>query len=247
MLNFILQIGNAAVAVVEAVSDTSNAVSSGIQTADNTPEITETKISLIEMIMKGGPIMIPLAVLLVVSIYILIERLLVISKASKKNDQLIPTLKEMIHSGNISNAITMCKNMNTPESTMIEQGVSRIGQSTQEIRTAMDKSGTNEIGKLEKNLNVLNIIGRIAPMFGFIGTIIGVITIFYDISLAKTVEIEVISKGLYQKMVTSAGGLVVGVLAFVCYHWLNSRIDKLAHKMEDTQIKFMDLLNEPTK
>jgi biopolymer transport protein ExbB len=111
----------------------------------------------------------------------------------------------------------------------------------------MNKSGSNEIGKLEKNLNVLNIIGRIAPMFGFIGTIIGVITIFYSISLAKTVEIEVISKGLYQKMITSASGLVVGVLAFVCYHWLNARIDKLAHRMEDTQIKFLDMLNEPTK
>ena len=151
----------------------------------------------------------------------------------------------MIHQGNLANAITMCKNMNTPESAMIEQGVSRIGQPVAEIRAAMDKSGANEIAKLEKNLNVLNIIGRIAPMFGFIGTIIGVITIFYDISLAKTVEIEVISKGLYQKMVTSAGGLVVGVLAFVCYHWLNARLDKLAHRLEDTQIKFLDILNEP--
>ena len=197
--------------------------------------------------MKGGPIMIPLAVLLIVSIYILVERLLVIGKASKRNAQLIPAIKEMIHSGNIANAVAMCKNSNTPESTMLEQGVSRIGQSTQEIRTAMDKSGSNEIAKLERNLNVLNIIGRIAPMFGFIGTIIGVITIFYDISLAKTVEIEIISKGLYQKMITSAGGLVVGVLAFVCYHWLNSRIDKIAHRMEDSQIKFMDMLNEPTK
>ena len=157
------------------------------------------------------------------------------------------SIKEMINTGNLSNAISMCKNINTPESTMLEQGISRIGQPITEIRTAMDKSGANEISKLEKNLNVLNIIGRIAPMFGFIGTIIGVITIFYDISLAKTVEIEVISKGLYQKMVTSAGGLVVGVIAFVCYHWLNSRIDKLANRMEDTQIKFLDILNEPIK
>jgi biopolymer transport protein ExbB len=84
-------------------------------------------------------------------------------------------------------------------------------------------------------------------MFGFIGTIFGVITIFYDISLAKTVEIEIISRGLYQKMISSASGLVVGVFAFVCYHWLNARIDKLAHRMESTQIKFLDVLNEPTK
>ena len=130
---------------------------------------------------------------------------------------------------------------------MIEQGVSRIGQPVREIRDAMDKSGSLEIAILEKNLNVLNIIGRIAPMFGFIGTILGVITIFYDISLAKTVEIEIISKGLYQKMITSASGLVVGVLAFICYHWLNARIDKIAHRMEDAQQKFLDMLNEPAK
>jgi len=237
MLNFILQIGEVAPATVDSLT-------AGIQTA---PEITETKIQLISIIMKAWQIMLPLALLLVASIYILIERLLVISKAGKKNPNLILSLKETIHSGNIPNAIAMCKNINTPESAMLAQGVARIGQPVQEIRTAMDKSGTNEINKLEKGLNVLNIVGRIAPMVGFIGTIIGVITIFYDISLSKTVEIEVISKGLYQKMVSSAGGLVVGVFAFVCYHWLNSRLDKLANRMEETQIKFLDMLNEPGK
>ncbi|MBL7932971.1 MAG: MotA/TolQ/ExbB proton channel family protein [Bacteroidia bacterium] len=243
MLNFILQAG---ASLATAATADSNNVVSGIQTTPAT-EITETKISLMEMIMKGGPIMIPLAILLLIALYIFIERLLIIGKAMKRNDNLVLSLKEMIHSGNISNAVAMCKNMNTPESAMIEQGVKRIGQPVEEIRSAMDKSGSNEIGKLERNMNVLNIIGRIAPMFGFIGTIIGVITIFYDISLAKTVEIEIISKGLYQKMITSAGGLVVGVLAFVCYHWLNARIDRLAHRMEDTQIKFLDMLNEPSK
>lgn len=235
ILNFILQIGAVA-------ADTTS--SSGIQTV---AEPTETRMSLIEMVMRGGPIMIPLALLLLVTIYVLVERLLVLGKASKRSENLIPGLKDMIHSGNISNARAMCRQINTPESTMLEQGVARVGQPLQEIRTSMDKSGSNEIGKLEKNLNVLNIIGRIAPMFGFIGTIIGVITIFYDISLAKTVEIEIISKGLYQKMITSASGLVVGVLAFICYHWLNARIDKIAHRMEDAQIRFLDMLNEPAK
>ena len=233
--------------IAETKDSLIDTIKTGIQTIETSPQITETKISLITMIAKGGPIMYPLALLLLISIYILIERLLVIGKANKTNKELLQSIKEMINTGNLSNAISMCKNINTPESTMLEQGISRIGQPITEIRTAMDKSGANEIAKLEKNLNVLNIIGRIAPMFGFIGTIIGVITIFYDISLAKTVEIEVISKGLYQKMVTSAGGLVVGVIAFVCYHWLNSRIDKLANRMEDTQIKFLDILNEPIK
>jgi len=243
MLNFILQAG-AGMATTAADSLTTP-VATGIQTAG--PEITETKIQVISLIMKAWPIMLPLALLLIISIYILIERLLVIGKAARKNANLIPGLKETIHSGNISNAIMMCKNINTPESTMVEQGVSRIGQPVLEIRTAMDKSGANEIAKLENGLNVLNIIGRIAPMIGFIGTIIGVITIFYDISLAKTVEIEVISKGLYQKMISSTGGLIVGVFAFVCYHWLNARIDKIAHRMEETQIRFLDMLNEPAK
>ena len=246
MIYFIIKIG-AVLNIAQTQDSLTEAIKTGIQTVETSPQITETKISLITMIAKGGPIMYPLALLLLISIYILIERLLVIGKANKTNKELLQSIKEMINTGNLSNAISMCKNINTPESTMLEQGISRIGQPITEIRTAMDKSGANEIAKLEKNLNVLNIIGRIAPMFGFIGTIIGVITIFYDISLAKTVEIEVISKGLYQKMVTSAGGLVVGVIAFVCYHWLNSRIDKLANRMEDTQIKFLDILNEPIK
>ena len=246
MIYFIIKIG-AVLNIAETKDSLIDTIKTGIQTIETSPPITETKISLITMIAKGGPIMYPLALLLLISIYILVERLLVLGKASKTNKELLQSIKEMINTGNLSNAISMCKNINTPESTMLEQGISRIGQPITEIRTAMDKSGANEIAKLEKNLNVLNIIGRIAPMFGFIGTIIGVITIFYDISLAKTVEIEVISKGLYQKMVTSAGGLVVGVIAFVCYHWLNSRIDKLANRMEDTQIKFLDILNEPIK
>ncbi len=243
MLHFILQSG----AVVNMAS-TADSLTTGINTAVAPAEtITETKVSLINMVILGGPMMIPLGILLVVSIYIIIERLLVLSKASKKTPTLVLTLKEMIHKGEISNATAFCKNLNTPETLMMEQGVSRVGQPVQEIREALNKSGTNEIAKLEKNLGVLNIIGRIAPMFGFVGTIIGVIKIFYDISLAKTVEIEVISTGLYQKMVTSASGLVVGLIAFIGYHWINAKLDKLAHRMEDTQIQFLDMLNEPTK
>ena len=241
-----MQTGAAVANAATALDSAAQAVNTGIPTAP-TPEITETKISLISMVALGGPIMIPLAILLVIAMYILVERLIVIGKASKASPNLVGGLKDLIHQGNISSARSMCKNLNTPESSMIEQGVSRIGQPVQEIREAMTKSGSNEIARLEKNLGILNIIGRIAPMFGFIGTIIGVIKIFYEISLAKTVEIEVISSGLYQKMITSAGGLVVGVFAFVGYQWLNARLDKLAHRMEDTQIQFLDMLNEPTK
>ncbi|MDF2447811.1 MAG: biopolymer transport protein [Bacteroidota bacterium] len=241
MISFILQITNS---VATAVADTVQDAVTGIQTA---PELPPNEISLFEIVSKGGIIMVPLALLLLMSIYVMVERMLMISKASKLNASLLSTLREMINNGNIANARSLCKSMNTPEAMMLEQGISRIGQSMTEIREAMDKSASAELSRLEKNMSMLNITGRIAPMFGFIGTIIGVIKIFYDISVAKTVEIEVISSGLYQKMITSCGGLVVGVIAFVGYHWLNARIDKLAHRMEETQIAFLDILNEPSK
>ncbi len=243
-MSFILQITPT---VAGAIADTAAAIQpavTGIQTAT---ELPPNEISLFEMVAKGGVIMIPLAILLLMSLYVMVERFLTISKASKKNATLLASVKDMINSGNLANARNMCKSVNTPEAIMLEQGISRIGQSMQEIREAMDKAGSSELNRLEKNMSILNITGRIAPMFGFIGTIIGVIKIFYDISVAKTVEIEVISSGLYQKMITSCGGLVVGVLAFVFYHWLNARIDKLAHRMEETQIAFLDMLNEPSK
>jgi len=248
MFHFILQTMAAVSATAPSDSTSTANIPTGITEAMTTPEITETKISLIDMVMKGSlPIMIALGALLLVTIYILVERLLVLSKAGKKLPTLISSLKDMIHKGDISNARAFCKNLNTPESIMVEQGVARVGQSVAEIREAMNKSGAVEIAKLEKNINVLNITGRIAPMFGFVGTIIGVIKIFYDISLAKTVEIEVISTGLYQKMVSSASGLVVGLIAFVAYHLINARIDKIAHRLEEAQIQFLDMLNEPSK
>jgi biopolymer transport protein ExbB len=216
----------------------------GIQTVADLPP---TEISLFEMISKGGIIMIPLAILLVLAIYIMVERILIISKASKKNATLLPSIKDMINNGNLANARALCKSVNTPESIMLEQGISRIGQSMAEIREAMDKSANAELTHLEKNLSVLNITGRIAPMFGFIGTIIGVIHIFYRIKLAGTVDIETVSDGLYQKMISSGGGLVVGVIAFVGFQWLTTRVDKLAHHMEESQIAFLDILNEPSK
>lgn len=243
MLYFILQITNTVASVV-ADSNAAQTAVAGIQQAT---ELPPNEISLYSMVSKGGVIMIPLAVMLLLAIYVMIERILTISKASKKNATLLPSLKDMINNGNLDNARNMCKNVNTPEAMMLEQGISRIGQSMTEIRESMNKSASSELSRLEKNLSILNITGRIAPMFGFIGTIIGVIKIFYDISLAKTVEIEVISSGLYQKMITSCGGLVVGVIAFIGYHWLNARIDKLSHRMEETQIQFLDILNEPSK
>jgi biopolymer transport protein ExbB len=243
MMSFILQTTNTVAAAIIDSSIAQPAVT-GIQTAT---ELPPNEIHVFDIIAQAWVIMIPLTLLLLMSIYVMVERLLVISKASKKNATLLASIKDMINSGNLANARNMCKSVNTPEAIMLEQGISRIGQSMTEIREAMDKAASVELSSLEKNMSVLNITGRIAPMFGFIGTIIGVIEIFYKISVAKTVEIEVISSGLYVKMVSSCGGLIVGVIAFVGYHWLNARIDRLAHRMEETQMAFLDILNEPSK
>ena len=223
MLSFILQITNT---VASAVADTASAVQPAVTGIQTTPELPPNEIHVFDIIAQAWVIMIPLSLLLLAAIYVMVERFLTISKASKKNATLLASIKEMINNGNLANARSLCKSVNTPEALMLEQGISRIGQPIQEIREAMDKAGSVELSSLEKNMSVLNITGRIAPMFGFIGTIIGVIEIFYKISVAKTVEIEVISSGLYVKMISSCGGLIVGVIAFVGYHWLNNKIDR---------------------
>ena len=241
-MHILLQITSAVQTVTTALADTTQQAATN---APTTAALPPDSFSLLSMVMKGGPMMIPMAFLFVLSIYVLIERLLFIGKASKKNEGLLPTLQGLIKQGNLPSAKAMCQGQNTPEAFMLEKGISRIGQPVVEIREAMTEGASIQLGNLEKRMSILNITGRIAPMFGFIGTIIGVVKIFYDIALAGNVEISVISTGLYQKMISSASGLVVGVLAFVAYHWLNTRIDKLAHRMEETKMKFLDILNEP--
>ncbi len=234
MLLTILQLSKDSVAATTTVT---NAVTTAAPVQD--------EISLLEMVMKGGPILIPLALLFLLVVYFMVERLIYLAKQSKNDKQLLYTLQEFIKKGDVASAISLCEKTNTPQSQMLKQGISRIGHSFQDIKEAMNASASLSLSYMEKNLNVLNIIGRIAPMFGFIGTIIGVIIIFYDISLAKTVEIEVISKGLYQKMISSASGLVVGVFAFVVYHWMNAKIDKTARHLEENQLALLDMLNQP--
>lgn len=242
----LLQITPPATATVAAATDTLNQLATGTLTGSPAGAPTEDSFSLLSMVMKGGPMMIPLAILFLLSLYVVIERLITIKKASRRNEGLLSSLQGLIKQGNLQSAQAMCAGQGTPEGFMLEKGVSRVGQPVGEIREAMSEAASVQFGRLEKNLNILNITGRIAPMFGFIGTIIGVVKIFYDISLAGTVEISVISTGLYEKMISSASGLVVGVLAFVAYHWMNTLIDKLARRMEESKMRFLDILNEPS-
>jgi len=247
MLNSVLlQIVNNATSTVAQVVDTAkNATLQGTSLPAAQPK--EVSLSLLELIMNGGMIMIPLGILSILTIYFFFERLLTINKASKLDKNFMNNIKDYIHNGNMDAAKALCRNTPSPAARMVEKGISRIGKPMKEIEEAMDGVGKLEINRMEKNLSVLSLIGRIGPIFGFVGTIAGVIRIFHDISLSDNISIGNISTGLYQKMITSASGLIVGLLAFIGYYILNAMLDKNINKMEATSIEFMDLLNEPMK
>jgi biopolymer transport protein ExbB len=217
---------------------------SGIAAA---PVKTEDTLSLLDMVVKGGYIMIPLAILCFLAIYFIMERIIALSKASRMDPNFMNHVKDSIHTGNLESAKTLCKSSAGPVPRMVEKGISRIGQSMDDIEGAMETVGKLEVNRLEKNMGYLSLIAKLAPMFGFVGTILGVIKIFYDISLANNVEISTISHGLYVKMTSSAGGLMVGIIAFLGYYLLNIKIDKLVNRMERGAMEFMDILNEPGK
>jgi biopolymer transport protein ExbB len=205
----------------------------------------EKSMSLWELTLKGGWIMIPLAVLAFVAIFIFIERYIAIRKAASFDSNFIDRIKDYIHEGKIEAALNLCSSTDRPVARMIEKGIKRIGRPIKEIEDSIEIVGKFEVYNLEKNLVILGVIAGIAPMFGFIGTIAGVIKIFYNISLADNISIGLIAGGLYEKMVTSAAGLLIGIIAYIFYHWLNVMIEKVVHKLELNAVNFIDLLQEP--
>jgi biopolymer transport protein ExbB len=204
------------------------------------------KMNLLDLIMKGGVLMIPIGLLSLIAVYMVVERWLYLRKAATDNPQLIPTIKEQLHNGNLSAAKATCKAVNTPISRMLDKGISRIGKPIDVIERSIENVGKVEVYKMERGLNVLQIISGIAPMFGFLGTIAGMIITFYDLSNAKNLELGVIAGGIYVKMITSASGLIVGLFAYVAYNALHSKINNVIHEMELQTIDFLDILQEPS-
>jgi biopolymer transport protein ExbB len=200
-----------------------------------------------DMAQKGGWVMIPIAFLLLLSIYIFLNRLIVLKYASSEDYNFMNRIKDYIHDNKIEAANALCQSTQSPLARMIEKGISRLGRPMKEIEESIEIVGKFEIYNLEKHLSVLAVVAGIAPMFGFIGTIIGVIKIFYNISLADNISIGIIAGGLYEKMVASASGLFVGILAFIAYHALNIMVERIVHKLEFSVMNFMDILNEPVK
>ncbi len=211
------------------------------------PARVSESFSLFELLVKGGYIMIPIAILSVLAIYIFVERNLSIRRASRFEAGFMNNIRDFIYNNRIDSAIAYCKSNKSPVSRMIEKGIKRLGRPLKEIEESIEIVGKFEVYKLEKNIVILAIIAGIAPMFGFIGTIIGVIKIFHDISLQGDVSITTVSAGLYTKMVSSAAGLLVGITAFILYHWCNIMVEKAVQKLEYSAMEFIDLLQEPSK
>ncbi len=205
------------------------------------------ELSFLDLIVQGGIIMIPMGILSILTVYFFFERFITIRKNSKIDANFMNNIKDYIHNGNMDAAKALCRNTPAPAARVVEKGVMRIGKPIREIESAMENVGAVEISKLEKNVSILGLIGRIAPIFGFIGTISGVIKIFYKISLTDNISIGNISEGLYEKMITSASGLVVGLLAFIGFYILNGMIDRTINKMQETSVEFIDLIQEPSK
>ncbi|MFC6099266.1 MotA/TolQ/ExbB proton channel family protein [Olivibacter domesticus] len=226
------------------VTDTPAALDTMLtQAGPSTAPIDE--LSLLDLLIKGGWVMLPIALLAFLGLVIFIERYLTIKKASRYDSNLMIQVKQNIMSGRLEAALALCRNSNGPLGRMLQKGLTRIGRPIKDIEGAIENVGKLEVSKLEKNINVLGIIAGIAPMLGFVGTIIGVITIFHEVSLKGVIEIGTVSGGLYTKMVTSASGLIIGIIAYVGYHILNMMVDRLILRMETDAIEFIDLLEEP--
>lgn len=199
------------------------------------------------VLVKGGLLMIPLMALLAVAIFFFIERLIAIRKAARIEDNFMNIIRDHIVNGNISAARSLAKNTNNPVARMIDKGIQRIGKPIDAIEKSMDNVGVLEMYSMEKNLSILSIISRIAPLFGFLGTIIGMLALFKGIASTSEYTPNTIADGIYIKMITSATGLIIGILTYLGYSFLNAQIRRVENKMDAASAEFIDILQEPTK
>jgi biopolymer transport protein ExbB len=214
--------------------------------ADAAQQAGET-ISLWSLLDKGGWLMYPLYFLFVAAVFVFFERLISIRKASNIDPNFMNITRDNIMTGNISAARNMARNTDNPVARMIDKGLQRIGKPIDLIEKSMENVGKLEMYKMERNVNILSMIAGMAPKFGFLGTIIGMIQLFFSINSTGQFDLNTIAGGIYVKMITSAVGLIVGLLAFIGYHFLNTQIEKTGNKMESASADFLDILQAPTK
>jgi biopolymer transport protein ExbB len=218
-----------------------------LQKAATNVVVATEKISLLTLLDKGGWIMYPLYMLLIAAIFVFIERVIAIKKAAAIDANLMNIVRDHILNGNIQAARSVTKNTENPVAKMIDKGIQRIGKPIDAIEKSMENVGKLEMYKMEKNLSILSLIAGIAPMFGFLGTIIGMVQLFYGIASTGEYTLNTIAGGIYTKMITSATGLIIGLIAYVGHNYLSTQIDKTANKMEAASADFIDVLQEPIK
>lgn len=203
--------------------------------------------SVIGMLTKGGPIMIPLFLLFALAVFFFFERFLVIKKAGQLDENFMSIIRDHIINDNITAARSLAKNTNNPVARMIGKGLQRVGKPIDAIENAMDNVGKLEMYKMEKNLTMLSVIARIAPLFGFVGTIVGLVLLLKDFATISNPSISQIADAMYIKLITSATGLIIGMLAYLGYSFLDTQINRTANRMEAASSEFIDILQEPTR
>jgi biopolymer transport protein ExbB len=204
-------------------------------------------LSFFELLTMGGWIMIPLGVMLLMGVYVFAERYIAIRHASRIDENFMNIIRDHIVSGNVTAARSFAKNTNNPVARIIDKGIQRIGKPIDSIEKSMDNVGQLEMYKLEKNLGVLSVVSKAAPIFGFVGTLVGLMQLFSNITNSNDFEVGTIAGGIYTKLITSITGLVIGLAAYLAYSYLNTQIDKTSNKMEAASSDFLDVLHEPTR
>jgi len=224
---------------------TANNIVDTVHRAASVPAVPE-KISMWDLLQKGGYIMYPLYLLLATAIFVFFERLIAIRKASNIDGNFMNIIRDHVITSNVTAARSVARNTNNPVARMIDKGLQRIGKPIDAIEKSMENVGKLEMYTMERNLNILSLVAGIAPMFGFLGTIVGMVELFYGISSTGEYTLSTIAGGIYTKMVTSASGLIIGLIAFIGHNYLTTQIEKTANKMEAASAEFIDILQEPT-
>lgn len=209
-------------------------------------ESVNDSISVLDLALEGGFMMVPIVILSIIAIYLFFERLMIINKANQSPELFMNRVKESVLRGDINGAKMLCAQQDSPVARMIQKGLSRIGSPLKNIEASIENVGKLEIFKLEKNLSAIATIAGAAPMMGFLGTVIGMVQAFMAIAQEEgSVSPKLLSSGIYTAMITTVAGLIVGIIAYLAYNFLVTRVQKVIHKMEYTSIEFIDLLQEP--
>jgi len=235
---FLLQITQTGTALADTVN---TAISQTAQTAPS-----EIRMSYWELARYGGWINVIIGIMSLIAIYIFIERYIAVTRASRVENNFMNNIRDYIHENRVDKALSFCKNNPSPISRMIEKGLTRLGRPFHDISSAIENVGQLEVARLERNMVIIGTVAGAAPMLGFLGTVTGMVRAFYDMSMAgNNIDISLLSAGIYQAMVTTVAGLIVGILAYVCYNLMVSKIEKVVLLLEVKANEFMDVLQEP--